>query len=436
MQDTRRALPSILVLCPAMLALLLPCPGRAASFYLQDQSARGTGRAYSGEAADQGPDSLWWDPASIAGLQRSEIDSNLTGIVIWSAAKDGGSTIDRFGQVGPVGGDARTSAPVSDGVLPSGGAALRLNDAWSIGIALTSPFSFTTKYGPTSWARYDALTSRLQTIDAQPTLAWRPFRWLGLGGGPNVEHSLAALSSALPNLAPGQPDGLENLHVNGWNVGYNLGLQLHLLDDRLTFGAAYRSRIRHSLSGDLDVSGLTGFLAGQNFYSRAARANFTTPWAATFGLRYRATPRLTLDAEVVHTGWSVFDEVDITQPINSVTSENYGDVTSEAFGLDYAVTTNWILRAGVQYDPTPTPSVGRELRVPDADRVLLALGTTVKVTQRFTVDFGASYIDAGIAHIDRNATAYAGTPVAIPVQLQGKVDASGLILALGTRLQF
>ena len=39
----------------------------ADAFYLQAQSARGAGRAFSGEAADTGAASLWWNPAAIAG---------------------------------------------------------------------------------------------------------------------------------------------------------------------------------------------------------------------------------------------------------------------------------------------------------------------------------------------------------------------------------
>ena len=41
-------------------------PAFAGSFYLQEQSVRGAGRAFSGEAADRGVGSLWWNPASIA----------------------------------------------------------------------------------------------------------------------------------------------------------------------------------------------------------------------------------------------------------------------------------------------------------------------------------------------------------------------------------
>ena len=40
----------------------------AAAFYLQEQSVRGAGRAFSGEVADQGAASLWWNPASIGGM--------------------------------------------------------------------------------------------------------------------------------------------------------------------------------------------------------------------------------------------------------------------------------------------------------------------------------------------------------------------------------
>ncbi len=436
MHDMQRTVAFGRTLATASLVLLLPSTGWASGFYLQDQSARGTGRAYSGEAADQGADSLWWNPASIAGIERSEIDSNLAGILIWSKAEDRGSTINRFGRVFPVGGSGSSSHVVANGLLPSTAAALRLNDSLSVGLAVTSPFSFITQYETASWARYAALTSRLQTIDIQPSLAWRPTSWLGLGAGPNIEHTLAALSSALPNLSPLQGDGTETLHGEGWNVGYNVGLQLHLLDDRLTFGASYRSRIEHSLHGQLDVVGLTGFLAGQNFHAGNARASFTTPWAATFGVRYRATRRLTLDAQVVHTGWSEFDAVRITRPVNATTPEGYGDVTSGAIGVDYAMTPRWILRAGVQYDPTPTPDGARDPRVPDADRVLLALGTTVSVTPRLAVDAGVSYLDAGFSHIDRNASAYVGTPLSTPIRLRGEVKASGLILALGTRLQF
>ncbi len=53
----------------AILAVGLPTGAQAGGFYLQEQSVRGAGRAFSGEVADQGAASLWWNPASIGGLE-------------------------------------------------------------------------------------------------------------------------------------------------------------------------------------------------------------------------------------------------------------------------------------------------------------------------------------------------------------------------------
>src|SRR5438552_1664899 len=47
-------------------------PAMAAGFYLQEQSVRGWGRANSGEVADQGAESLWWNPAAAGGATEAE----------------------------------------------------------------------------------------------------------------------------------------------------------------------------------------------------------------------------------------------------------------------------------------------------------------------------------------------------------------------------
>ena len=419
------------------LACLLTAGGSAtaAGFYLQDQSILGGGRAYSGEAADMGAQSMWYNPASIAGIAQSQSYAGVAGIIVNSDAYNHGSTLTNpFAGALPVGGDNHVSNPVQNGVLPSGAFAWRFSDQWSLGIDSTAPFNFVTQYPTQSWTRYAAQTSRLTTIDLQPTIGWRPFRWLGIGIGPNVEYTLAALSNALPNLVPGSPDGQQTLHGNSWDVGYNVGVQLHITD-RLTFGAAYRSKIQHNLSGKLDIEGLGGPLAAENGRSDAG-AHFTTPWAATFGLRWQATDRLALNAQAVRQGWSVFDAVYVTSPTVTQTNENYHDTLNGAFGADFAVTPRWTMRGGIQYDPTPTPGDNRDPRVPDGNRWVFALGTSVKATSSLTIDASVNYIDFQNSRISRDAGAYAGTPVATPVDLQGELTASAWVIGLGTRMFF
>ena len=127
----------------------------ASAFYLQEQSIRGAGRAYSGEGADQGAASLWWNPAAIAGNETSTLYGGFSGILPKGDVNNIGTLIVRPGQApAPVGGNQSSHNPLKKGLLPSGAVGWKLNDQWALGMAVTAPFSFMTNYENTSWARY------------------------------------------------------------------------------------------------------------------------------------------------------------------------------------------------------------------------------------------------------------------------------------------
>src|SRR5947199_10828497 len=96
----------------APLVLTLAAPAHAAGFYLQEQSVRGWGRANSGEVADQGPASLWWNPAAI-GDGRNGMSFGATAILPSGSVRDQGTLIRRPGQpLLPVGGLAELRDPL------------------------------------------------------------------------------------------------------------------------------------------------------------------------------------------------------------------------------------------------------------------------------------------------------------------------------------
>ena len=423
----------------ALLALGAASQARAAGFYLEDQSTKASGRAFSGEAADMGAASLWYNPAAIAGIDRSEFTGSITPIFVSSRVSDSGSTITQGGVTRPIGGEQTAFKPVELGVIPASAAALRINDQWSVGIAITSPFSFATKYdSDDSFVRYDALTTRLTTIDIQPTLAWRPVRWLGIGVGPNIEYTDALLTSALPQLTADTPDGKVDLRGNGWDVGYNVGVQLHPTDN-IIIGGAYRSKISHTLVGDAKIAGLQGLLAAANSDNRAS-ASFNTPWSATFSVRWQVTDKLALEGQGVRFGWSEFQQIALDSPGGLLPNQpqNYRNTTSGALGFDYAVTKRLTVRGGMQYDPTPTPNNGRDARVPDGDRFLFAGGYSFKVTPRFVIEGAISYIDFIDSHINHDATQYANISplIAVPINVQGEVRANAVTLSVGNHFYF
>ena len=76
----------------AFACLSLHAPAHAGGFYIQEQSTRGAGRAFSGEAADTGPESLWWNPAAIA-YSPAQAYGSISGIFPHADVDDRGSTI-------------------------------------------------------------------------------------------------------------------------------------------------------------------------------------------------------------------------------------------------------------------------------------------------------------------------------------------------------
>jgi long-chain fatty acid transport protein len=408
----------------------------AAGFYLQEQSVRGWGRANSGEVADQGAASLWWNPASIAGATESEAVFGATGILPTGKVEDAGTLIDRPGAApAPVGGPSLLRDPIVKGIAPHNAFALPLGDRIAVGLAVTAPFSFTSDYDPSGWQRYSAIRSRLLTLDVQPSLAFKATEWLSLGAALNIQYSDAWLSNALPNLAPGSADGRLRLTGSGWDLGWTAGLQLRPAD-RLTIGLAYKSAVEHKLEGPVEISGLTGPLATRNIEARTV-ARFTTPWQLIAGARLGVTGNLTLNAQAVHFGWSKFDRIEIAAPISNAIVQNYKDTWSLAVGLDQAVGERLTLRAGIQLDSTPTRDLGRDPRVPDGDRVDYNVGATYRMTDRISLDAAAGFTDVENGPISRDERFYAGTAAQTDILTDGRVRGqSVLVVALGGRMSF
>jgi len=421
-------------------ALLVGSAAHAGAFYLQEQSVRATGRAFSGEVADTGSQSLWWNPAAIGGMTGGDGSLGVSAILPKGKVANTNTLIRRPTNAAPVavGGQQVSEDPINKGYLPSGAIAYGITPQIALGLAITSPYSFTTNYDSDSWARYTADRTMLRTFDIQPSIAFAPNENISLGVALNAEHSKASLSNALPNVSAALPDGRQTLKGDGWDFGWSAGAQLR--SGPVTFGGSYKSSIKHVLNGSVTTAGLIsvpGVPLANNNGSINAKATFRTPWQATVGARFKATDKLTLNAQVVRFGWNKFDAIRLAAPINQAIPENYKNTWSFAGGVDYAVSPQWTVRGGIQHDQTPTQDGERDARVPDADRWNFALGTSYDVTPGFTIDAAANYIDVKNASIDRVTAAFPGTAVQTPILVNGELrKASVLVFALGGRLRF
>lgn len=413
-----------------LLAPSLPGTAWAGGFYLQEQSVKGAGRAFSGEVADRGAESLWWNPAAIGGMTGGEAYLGGSAVLPSGDVRNRGTMIVRPMQAAaPIDGAQNAHNPINKGVVPSGAVAYALSPRVALGLAISAPYNFTTDYDADAWTRYTADKTELRTIDLQPSLAVMATDNISIGVGLNIEYADAILANYLPNLSSAQTDGYQELTGKGWDMGWSAGAQFR--DGPITLGIGYKSSIRHKVKGSITVSDLEGPLADQNF-AADTHASFHTPWQLAVGGRIAVSPLVTLNAQLVRYGWAKFDRIRIGDPVNSAIPENYRNTWSFAAGLDFELAPPWTVRAGIQHDRTPTRDDERDARVPDSDRWNFAAGATYALSPSFRIDAAANYIAFKDADISR-ATMAAGSALLVDGRLE---NSHAIVLSAGGRFTF
>ncbi|HMJ93961.1 MAG TPA: outer membrane protein transport protein, partial [Allosphingosinicella sp.] len=217
-------------------------------------------------------------------------------------------------------------------------------------------------------------------------------------------------------------------------LGWSAGVQVRP-SKRLTVGLAYKSEVEHKLDGTVEISGLAGPLAARNV-SGPTTARFTTPWQLIGSVRAGVGKRLTLNAQAVRFGWSEFDQIALAAPLGAI-NQGYKNSWSVAFGADAAMGERMILRAGIQFDGTPTQDLTRTPRVPDGDRVDYTVGATLRAGHNLTLDAAAAYTDFESVPITRDEIFYAGTAAETQILVSGTAAKQhALVFSLGGRMRF
>jgi long-chain fatty acid transport protein len=61
-----------------------------------------------------------------------------------------------------------------------------------------------------------------------------------------------------------------------------------------------------------------------------------------------------------------------------------------SLGTEYRASPDWTFHGGAGFDQTPVPDTTREPRIPDADRVWVALGATYRLSPRCDLKVSAA----------------------------------------------
>lgn len=263
---------------------------------------------------------------------------------------------------------------------------------WALGLGIYTPFGSGTKWDDNWIGKYIVQSIDLKTIFFQPTVSYSVNDWISVGAGFVYAAGTIDFRQAMPvhgQLGPGSVDeGQATLHSNANGLGFNLGAQFRM-SESLAFGLTYRSQVNMNTSGGSATFKVPTSLR-DSFPNTHFDSQLPLPQVATFGVAYRTGP-LTLQLDLNYTGWNSYDSLRFDFSTNTSVLKNvhaprhYRNTLTPRVGACYKISKVVAIMGGGAYDPTPVTSGFVSPDLPDADRVVLTCGISVKPLPRFTM---------------------------------------------------
>ncbi|MGZ3458020.1 MAG: OmpP1/FadL family transporter [Archangium sp.] len=343
-----------------VMTLLAAGASQAAGLAIDTQSARATGMGSTGVANSRDASSIYYNPAGILGV--NQLDAQLGDALILtdlSFTPEGGTTQSQL-----------TPSPP-----PHAYFVYKFHPQVAAGVGVFTPYGANSKWPDDFVGRFINQSSKLQTFDINPTVGFAPVEQVRLGAGLQVEYGSVNIQRQLSPLLPGASVKLAG---NGWGVGYNVGAQVDVLKNLLTLGAHFRSQVKIVFDGDATFRDVPPPAAPLFPPDQAIRSTIRLPAELGLGVSVTPLPRLTLAAQTDWYQWSTIKEIAIefqqTPQANTSQPKNWKNTWNLHLGGEYGVTDALHVRAGLIYDPTPTPEDTLTPDLPDATRWNITVG--------------------------------------------------------------
>ncbi|EOI5777343.1 long-chain fatty acid transporter FadL [Cronobacter malonaticus] len=384
----------------------------SAGFQLNEFSASGLGRAYSGEGAiadDAGNVSR--NPALITMFDRPTFSGGAIFVdpdVNVSGRSPTGRSLN-----------ADNIAPTA--WVPNLHFVAPINEQFGWGASVTSNYGLATEYNNGYTAGSVGGKTDLETLNLNLSGAYRLDNHWSFGVGFDAVYARAKIERYAGDLGPilagsgrvppalvptvaGIPADTQISYLKGdeWGFGWNAGI-LYELDKNNRYGFTYRSEVKIDFDGDYKSSlpGAFNPLLGQ--FGLFGTGGETIPGSLTLNLPEmwevsgynRIAPQWAIHYSLTYTSWSQFQELKATNSNGDTLfkkEEKYKDAYRIALGTTYYMDDNWTFRTGIAFDDSPVPEQQRSISIPDQDRLWLSAGTTYAFNEDASVDAGVSYM--------------------------------------------
>lgn len=428
------------------LAMTFPATLMAAGYNVGTQSTSNQGVANAGAAAVFDASTIFSNPAGLTRLKGSRFSIIGTYVIPSVKYTDTGSTINvpstpiNIPLQGNNGG-----TPVENTLVPHFYYSNQLNDSLTFGVGAFVPFGSKTEYDENWIGRYNIVGTELKTLAINPSVGWKINDSFSVGAGVSTQWMKGKLTRKINfgagalkvvPLLPGAAQAAAqtalidmygnsaydgNVEIDGtdWSYGFNLGAMWNITD-KSRLGVAYRSSIKHKLSGGADwttsdiATGITSRLTpvvgagtaaaigaaaqssmNASYVDSGATVDVTTPESLSINLFTELNDKWSWMSDVTWTRHSRFKElrVDFASSLpDSITVENWKNTFRFSEGVTYKATDNLLLKAGFALDNSTEDETTRTPSLPDSMRTWYSVGASYALSRQSVLDFAFTYI--------------------------------------------
>lgn len=403
MREAKRTSRALFLGSVAAAALIASASGASAGgFEVREQSAFFQGTSFAGAAAGGSSlSSIFWNPAASSFVGHGITTDSSYSLILPETNVEGDVITDAAGVVS---GDYTVDIG-RDAIVPASYAAYRINDKLVFAVGMNSQYGLTTKPDNVNWAgAHLAQTSKIFSINLNPSLSYQVNPWLSIGVGLQVQYF---------ELKTLRTSGYNGNDADDIGVGGTAGINITPFRGT-SIGLGYRSRIQHDIKGDFDVVGGTNGVVSTGDLS----ASLDTPDKVTLSIRQDLSPRARLFGTVEWTNWSLIDDVPVQIPYGdnfdflqgqgaartAALDANWEDGWFYSIGGEYDFSPKLTLRAGVAYEESPIQDdTSRLVQLPDNDRIWASVGATYNWSETTKINLAYSHVWVDDGDIERES---------------------------------
>ncbi|NNN04403.1 MAG: hypothetical protein HKL90_00745 [Elusimicrobia bacterium] len=397
----------------------------AASYSSELISAKSLGMGGVGVAGatDDISDS-YTNPAGLTALKGTQVTIGGTYVNASPSFTNAGSQASPGLPVGAVSGARATSV-----FIPNFGISSQFLDGkLAAGLAVVDPYGLETHFDGDSPVRYAATDARLRIIDITPSVAYKVCSGFSIGVGGDyydtidgaLDHAIneSALNTKLSGTPTSSPDGSSALAATGDGWGYHVGATLQP-NEHHKIGLVYHSNVKMSLSGNVQLAGLTGASAlvfGGQTFNAAATAPVFIPQNVQLGYAYMPNKKWTIEADAAWYDWYDARQLGITYSglttaqnsvLQSGNPQQFDPRKTLNFGLgaNYIKDDVWQFRGGAYYQGASLPESAFDPAFADIPRYGLTVGASYAITPAVGVDVAYNAVIFHTRSINQNQIA-------------------------------